>query len=153
MRAMTSTAQTCVVVGVDGSANSLAALHRAASAAVRREAVLDVVYAIGRDERDRLSSSAAVARARIVVESMIASVPQARRASRVRSHVVDGEPARELVRIARDADLLVLGARSAGDRSRPLGGTITAVLDTSPCEVVVCREHAPATRVDAADTL
>jgi nucleotide-binding universal stress UspA family protein len=134
-----------VVVGVDGTPNSLAALRHAALEAAQREAVLEVVHAVGRDERDTHSQTAALTRGRALLETAIAGVPETRRVVRVRRHLVSGDPAHVLIRLGKGAVLLVLGARTDPDHVRPLGGsTIPAVLAAGLCEVLVCADHSVA---------
>lgn len=134
-----------VVVGVDGTPNSLAALRHAALEAGQREAALDVVHAVGRDECDHRSSATALAHGRTLLEAAVASVPETEHVTEVRRHLVSGEPAPELIRFARKAVLLVLGARTDPEHARPLGGaTIPAVLAADPCEVLVCADHSVA---------
>lgn len=131
-----------VVVGVDGTPNSLAALRHAALEAAQREAALDVVHVVGRDECDDCSLSAALMRGRTLLDAAVASVPETERVTEVRRHLVTGEPAPELIRFGRKAVLLVLGARHDPEHARPLGGaTIPAVLVAAPCEVLVCADH------------
>ncbi|MBO0827228.1 MAG: universal stress protein [Streptosporangiales bacterium] len=134
-----------VVVGVDGTTNSLAALRHAALDAVEREAVLDVVHAVGRDECDGRTSAAALDRGRMLLDAAVAGVPETARVSAVRRHLESGEPADELLRYAAGAELLILGARTDPEHVRPLGGTtIPHVLAASPCEVLVCADHSVA---------
>lgn len=133
-----------VVVGVDGTPNSLAALRHAALEAAQRGADLEVVHAVGRDECDGCSAAAALTRGRVLLDAAIEDVPEAR-AVHVRRHLVSGEPAPALIRFGRGAALLVLGARTDPDHARPLGGsTIPAVLAAGPCEVLVCADHSVA---------
>jgi nucleotide-binding universal stress UspA family protein len=145
--AMTSTTERPgVVVGVDGTPNSIAALRHAAMVAAQRDAVLDVVHAVGRDERDTCSQPVALARGWAILEGAAASVPETHPAVAVRRHLVSGDSAGVLIRFARGAALLVLGARTDPEHARPLGGsTIPAVIDASPCEVLVCADHSLAT--------
>lgn len=140
---MTSTTETPrVVVGVDGTTNSLAALRHAAMEAARLDAVLDIVHAVGRDECDSCSQAAALTRGWAILEGAIVSLPETGRAVDVRRRLVKGDPAGVLIRFARGAALLVLGARTDPDHARPLGGaTIPAVIHASPCEVLVCADH------------
>lgn len=134
-----------VVVGVDGMPNSLAALRHAALEAVQREAVLDVVHAVGRDEVDTCSPATALARGYALVEAAIERVPETDQVPDIRRHLVRGDPAHVLIRFGEGAALLVLGARTDPDRAHPLGGsTIPAVLAAGPCEVLVCADHSVA---------
>lgn len=134
-----------VVVGVDGTPNSFAALRQAALEAVQREAVLEVVHVVGRDECDTCSETAALARGRALLDAAIARIPETGRPVHVRRHLVRGNPAHVLIGLGKDAVLLVLGARTDPDHARPLGGaTIPAVLTARPCEVLVCADHSVA---------
>ncbi|WP_344949041.1 universal stress protein [Actinomadura miaoliensis] len=131
----------CVVVGVDGSPNSIAALRRAAAEARRRHAVLDVIHVLGpRGSRPRL--------VRAVVEWLrlrrlaAREIPRSRQIS-TRLRVPFGDPGQVLTAASRRAELLVVGAREHSEHGNPLGGAIvSAVLDRSACEVVVCADQA-----------
>lgn len=137
-----------VVVGVDGTANSRSALRDAALEAVQRKAVVDVVYAVGRDERDQCSLPDAVEHGHVLLETMVAAVHETRRTLRTTRHVVVGEPARVLVRLADCAELLVIGARNDPEhRNAPHGSTVRQVLHASPCEVLVRADHSTTTAV------
>jgi nucleotide-binding universal stress UspA family protein len=137
-----------VVVGVDGTANSRSALRHAALEAVQREAVVDVVYAVGRDERDQCSLPDAVEHGHVLLETMVAAVRETRQTIRTTQRVVVGEPARVLVRLAACAELLVIGARSDPEHRNALrGSTVRGVLNASPCEVLVCADHSTTTAV------
>ncbi|MGE5829958.1 MAG: hypothetical protein ACM30G_16585 [Micromonosporaceae bacterium] len=88
-----------VVVGVDGSAGSLAALELAADEAAARVTPLVVVCA---GERD------------VAVAQAVAEHP----ALSVTGQLVQGDPADAILEASRGADLVVLGPRR-GDRSAP----------------------------------
>jgi len=126
-----------VVAGVDGSPNSIAALHRAVAEARRRLADLDVVlilpgtpdpvaYAAGLESLTRLLAREYPGGLGVPVQ-------------RVVEH---GDPARVLVRLATGADLLVLGARANSRAGNPLGGDVVPVcLDWASCPLVICANH------------
>lgn len=141
-----------VLVGVDGTPNSIAALRRAATEARRRRAVLEAVYVLQPDMRagnspgtDRVASSA-----RATLQHTVETVVGTRPDVPVKLRVVLGDPGEVLPRLADRAELLVIGARSDPEHLHPLGGvTIPAVLGSSPCEVVVCADHG---RIRAAST-
>ncbi|WP_145011856.1 universal stress protein [Kocuria salsicia] len=132
-----------IVVGVDGSEQSLAALHWAAREAHRRGAPLHVVTAysvpmVGGSTFDvgyAAFDDAAMNRA---VQEL---VDDARRRVAeldvdVRSTVEAGDPSGVLVELSRDAQLLVLGSRGRGGLiGRLLGSVSTAVPAHAHCPV------------------
>jgi nucleotide-binding universal stress UspA family protein len=134
-------AQRCVVVGVDGSTNSIAALHRAANEAKRRHARLEVIRVAG-DRGQRIFSPARVA-AWLRLRRLVArELPRSRHIT-TRLRIVYGSPAGLLIRAADRAELLVVGARGHAPHTSLLGGdTVPRVLAASPCEVVVCANQA-----------
>jgi nucleotide-binding universal stress UspA family protein len=64
-------------------------------------------------------------------------------AGRVHQHVVEGHPARALLDVAADADLLVVGYRGHGGFGGTLLGSVAQrVVAAAPCPVLVVREGA-----------
>src|ERR1022692_1083516 len=132
------TAPRRIVVGVDGSPNSVAALHRAITQARQRHAELELVYVVTpgagplaieagtqllRDVAGRAFSGGPGVRARLLVES--------------------GEPAAVLVQLSASAELLVIGARAHSEEGNLLGGvTVPRCLDRALCPVDICADQA-----------
>lgn len=132
-----------VVVGVDGSPRTVAALRWAATEALRRDAELHAVLAYG--DACRPASYAPVVAAatpqecvRRAGERLAGAVLSAFGGSPpvpVRELVDEREPVPALLDHARGADLLVLATRGAGPDSP---GSITmSCLRQPPCAVVV----------------
>ena len=132
-----------VVVGVDGSPASIAALRWAAQAARERAATLCVVgvdpdvhdetggYLWGPSDRqqrldalDRFLSSAI---AEVLGES--AAVP-------IHRQLEQGRPGEVLARVADKAELLVIGSRRV-DADQPLRPVLRACIQHATCPVVV----------------
>jgi nucleotide-binding universal stress UspA family protein len=134
-------AHRCVLVGVDGSPNSIAALHRAADDAKRRSARLDVIRVVG--DRGRWIFSPARIAAWLRLRRLVArELPRTQHVT-TRLRIAYGSPAGVLIRAADRAELLVVGAREHASHGSLLGGdTVPRVLAASPCEVVVCANQA-----------
>jgi nucleotide-binding universal stress UspA family protein len=158
-----------VLVGVDGSPESRAALHYAAELAAGRLAPLTVatafhgsaaeawVTAYGSADFDVSGDARDLA-----VEVNADAVADARRshpALDVRPRIAMGDPAEVLTDLARGHAITVVGSRGRGlFRALLLGSVSRAVIQTSPCPVVVVRpvhawrreaaHAAPATAVD-----
>lgn len=125
-----------VVVGVDGSRNSIAALRRADRQARRRLAALEVVYVIRPD-----AGAAEAADARDMLRRTVeVALPEGPRVNAGRS-VERGDPAAVLVHLSRSAELLVIGSR-AGAWHVLTGPTVTHCLDYALCPVDICADHA-----------
>lgn len=126
-----------IVAGVDGSPNSIAALHRAVAEACRRPAGLDVVLVL-----PGTPDPAAYAAALESLTQLLAREYPRGLGVPVRRVVEHGDPARALVRQASGADLLVVGARANSGAGNPLGGDVVPVcLDWASCPMVVCANH------------
>jgi nucleotide-binding universal stress UspA family protein len=136
-----------VVVGVDGSDGSKAALRFALDEARRRSATLRVVtvwefpatIAMGMvlpPDFDDVSAQAAEHSAQAAIDQLgEAGVP-------VELKVLDGNPAGALIAQARDADVLVVGSRGRGGfRELLLGSVSQACVHHAGCPVVVIRHH------------
>ncbi len=136
-----------IVVGIDGSSASVAALRWAANmaAAQGRELVAVAVWephpiapyappeGLHPEERERAERVLTAA-----VREVAAAVP----AVRVRQVPAAGLPARVLLRQAEGAELLVLGShRHATAYSPDPGPVALACLRGAPCPVVVVRER------------
>jgi nucleotide-binding universal stress UspA family protein len=137
-----------VVVGVDGSARSAAALDYAFGQAARRRVPLVVVYAWhlevvdgviattpGSPQYERVERHAHEA-----VEEMLAKGRNEHADVTVDVRVVNARPADAIVRCADDASLVVVGARGRGGfRGLLLGSVSHEVLHRAPCPVAVVR--------------
>jgi nucleotide-binding universal stress UspA family protein len=141
---------TKIVVGVDGSEESRAALRWARHEAQLRKAELDVVHVwtypytgprtTVTEPRELMELDAAKE-----LEQMLSALPadEARGAApnvTVHAHVREGNPADVLVQESKDADLLVVGSRGRGGFAALLLGSVsTAVTHHASCPVVVVR--------------
>lgn len=134
-----------VVVGIDGSPASDAALEWAVAEASLRGGELALVHAwdstvTGHD----LDSCAARDVIRASAAALLESARQAatRRANGyiVRSELVEGHASAALLDVASSADLLVVGSRGRGGlRSVLFGSVARLVADHAPCPTVVIR--------------
>lgn len=141
-----------VMVGVDGSRSSLAALLEAAAMAEQAGAELVVVCTWRPAAPARWSASWEAASpaerashehrlaAEAVVHDAVERVHHIRPGLPVSSRVLEGAPARVLAEISAAAGVLVLGSRGRGGFAGLLLGSVTRrLLHDSTCPVVVVR--------------
>ncbi|MGY1633497.1 universal stress protein [Geodermatophilus sp. SYSU D01186] len=138
-----------IVVGVDGSPSSRQALRWAARQAELTGAELHAVTAWRLPTTygwiPPIADHDWAGEARAVQAHAIAETLDGTQAERVRRDVVEGHPARALVRCAAGADLLVVGSRGHGGFSgMVLGSVAQHVVTQAPCPVLVVRETAAA---------
>lgn len=135
-----------VIVGIDGSPASDAALRWACDEADLHRAELVVVHAWdypyaavdldGAQVRDLMCIDAAR-----VLETGVAEARQRSGAS-VTDVLIEGSPPNALLETARDGDLIVLGSRGRGAVAAGLfGSTVNAVLERASAPVVVVRHQ------------
>ncbi len=138
-----------IVVGVDGSAGSVAALLWALAEAELRQATVEAVSAWTFPNLD-----AGLAGAPVIIEptdlvgdasqgleaTLVAAVPdEAARAAVVR-RIIEHRPAQALIEAAEGADLLVVGSRGHNKvMDLLLGSVSTDVAHHSPVPVVIVR--------------
>jgi nucleotide-binding universal stress UspA family protein len=139
-----------VVVGVDGSAGSRAALVEAWRTAVRRGADLDVVSVLPPphqwsrpapevQRQDEVLADTEM-RVRVLVDEVAAEVGTG--PGRVRVRAVPGSPAGVLVGAAEGAEVLVVGSRGRGAvRSAVLGSVALHCVAQARCPVEVVPER------------
>jgi nucleotide-binding universal stress UspA family protein len=145
-----------VVVGVDGSADSVAALHWALIYARGRGGTVRVVHAWTEvpwwDELTELrQDQLALDRARSETDATQVVVDAVRAVgvagSSVEGVVTEGAPGAALVELSEDADLLVVGAAGTGQTPGfgrvPLGATARYVTRYAVCPVTVVRGTRP----------
>ncbi|NEC53176.1 universal stress protein, partial [Actinospica acidiphila] len=117
-----------VVVGVDGSAESLAAAAWAAREAARRGAALRLLHVRGRHPRQGGTDTARSADhrlARRALERAAERVHAVRPDVRVQEVQAEGPVAAVLAQAAEDADPLVLGSRGLGRVAGLLAGSVS----------------------------
>jgi nucleotide-binding universal stress UspA family protein len=135
-----------IIVGVDGSPNSLAALQRGAYLARDRGACLDIAYVIPPDARpaEEASGYQMLEASVQVIAPHGLGVP----ADRV---VVRGDPARILVQLSGTAELLVVGGRLRCEHGDLLGGDVLPYcLKHAGCPVAICADQRAQARYMAA---
>jgi len=141
--ALMAATQQRVVVGVDGSGGSYAALSTALREARKRAAVLEVVYVwalpIGKVFIEG-GYAAAAADAAARLDGFLAELPLDPRVEVVRSCVEGRFPSTVLVEASKEADLLVVGRRGHNRFSELLGSTSRACIEHSFCPVLVVPE-------------
>ncbi|WP_312347998.1 universal stress protein [Actinomyces sp.] len=139
-----------ILVGADGSAESLAAVRWAADRALRSDsrihvictyalasysaAALDGGYAVLDDEALRRGAQ------QVVDEAVVAA--KAEGDVRVSGSIEPGDPAAVLVEMSGEVDLVVIGSRGGGGFADRLLGTVSSALPAhSKCPVVIVPKH------------
>ena len=136
-----------IIVGVDGSGHSERALEWAVNEAAMRHApltVLTVHQVVARHwgsaaayPEDHALAQEAREVAQDATDKALAQLGEARPAS-VAVRAVSGIPAEELLNVAKDADMIVVGSRGAGGFARLLMGSVsTQVTYHAHCPIVV----------------
>jgi nucleotide-binding universal stress UspA family protein len=140
-----------VVVGIDGSPESVTALRWSAEHARCHRLPLHVIHAWAASETEaiRVDELFHVAerrdRDRRAIETLLDRTIDAGQRADVTLRLLDGNPVGVLLEAAEDASLLVVGSRGQGGISRLLlGSTSAACLQHAPCNVAVV----PQTRDD-----
>lgn len=125
-----------IVAGLDGSADSLAAVAWAAERAVAERRPLAIAHAAAGPQHRETGRILATAR----------SVAQRVSPRLDLTALVDvTDPCRQLIELSHAADVCVVGARGRGrDRTRRLGDVTGTLLRHSWCPVVVLRSDPPA---------
>lgn len=138
---------TRIVVGIDGSDSSRAALDWAHDEAARWNAALDVVhawsypYAYGVDGAIAVPPQALADEATRLANDEVAAL-RTRKGAAVPVTIVveEGGAAHCLIDRAKDADMVVVGSRGHGGFvSLLVGSTADQVVHHAPCPVVVVR--------------
>lgn len=144
-----------LVVGVDGSPGSRAALRYALTAALARDADLEVESAVPLQlywmgnypvSPSLLATlrSGTESRVEALLEEVRAEVAPELPRDRVRVFATGGGAAQTLLERAEGADLLIVGSRGRGAvRSALLGSVALRCVAGAPCPVVVVHEDAP----------
>jgi nucleotide-binding universal stress UspA family protein len=141
-----------IVVGVDGSAESVAALKWACEEASLRPGEVHAVLALESSCHQVASYAVPAPRnsngsggaAREVLRRSVREAASLYPGVSVRTEITEGLAARVLLDHARNADLLVLGRTAHGqDQYLWAGPVIRACLRAAPCPVVVIGEAAP----------
>jgi universal stress protein A len=130
-----------ILVPLDGSEPSLAALEHAITLALESSATVEILHVLSARETLSLPLRADADRA------MEAAVDRARDAlgTRISRNTVAGDPVREIVeRAGRGIDLIVIGTHGRTGRLHALLGSITeAVVRNAPCPVLTVRDPGP----------
>ena len=142
-----------IVVGVDGSAESVAALRWACREASLRGAEVHAVLALESACHQVASYAVPAPRqtsgswgaAREVLRRSVSEAASLYPSVSVRTEITEGLAARVLLDHARDADMLILGRTTRGpEEYHGAGPVIRACLRAAPCPVVVIGQDAPA---------
>ncbi|GAA2437593.1 hypothetical protein GCM10010191_60600 [Actinomadura vinacea] len=136
-------AQRCVIVGVDGSPNSMAALRRAAEEARRRRARLDVVRVLAPAAgTGRLPRPLRTIMEWLRLRSLVARAVVRSQHLTTRLRIAYGDPGPVLAEQAARGELLVIGARRHSEHGNPFGGTtVPVVRERARCEIIICADH------------
>jgi nucleotide-binding universal stress UspA family protein len=141
-----------IVVGVDGSESSRAALAWAVREAALTGATVDAVhawqvpvpYGYGYGYAMILPVPDLEQAAGQVLDKAVAEVADLAPGVEIRTVIVEGNPARALLDAAKDADLLVVGSRGHGGFAEALLGSVSQhCVHHADCPVVVIRGARP----------
>lgn len=140
-----------IVVGVDGSPASQAALRWALDLAPRLSTTVRAVMVVNPISWPLAAETGAwmavdaaqlEADARLVLDRTISAVARPDERGRVERRVVSGVPARRLVVESIDASMIVIGGKRRRALARLVEGSIeTALLRNTACPMVVVPEH------------
>jgi len=131
-----------VVVGVDGSDLSRAALQRAALEAVAHDARLDVVHAWNflDQEGPKFDPHYGETEARERIEAVVTEALGEDRPEHTTLVMINDHPAPAMVDASKGAFMVVVGARGLGGfRGLVLGSVSRHVVQEAPCPVLVVR--------------
>ena len=139
-----------ILVGVDGSTESIAAVKWATDRALRTGGRVHVLctYALASYSAAALDGGYAVLDdealkrgAQQVVEEAVAAAKE-RGLGKVTSSIEPGDPAGVLVEMSREVDLVVVGSRGGGSFADRLLGTVSSALPAhAKCPVVIVPRH------------
>jgi nucleotide-binding universal stress UspA family protein len=137
-----------VVVGVDGSPNSMAALRRAVLKAAERGADLEMIYVIGCD-----ADPAAVSAGYAMLDAAARCVAAAGLCvHNAKQTVACGDPAEILVKHGVGAQLLIIGGYGHSGHANLLGGDVVPYcLGRAVCPVIVCADQREPARLLTTD--
>ena len=135
-----------IIVGTDGTGQSMAAVEWAATEARRRDTLLRIVYAFDWDWRNSRYDIGTdyVNMARELADAVAAAAADLARVTEpslaVETDTPIGHAVPQLLAAARDADMLVVGNRGRGGfRDLTLGSVSHQLATHAPCPVVVVR--------------
>ncbi len=138
-----------ILVGVDGSGPSRAALLWALARARSRSMVIALVHVLD-DERHQIGTDHAELDAdagQALLDDALSVASELAPQLAVASHLRHGNPARQLASAATDHDLIVVGTHKTGYlQGRSLGAKSIAVASIAPCTVVVVPEETSSVR-------
>ncbi len=148
MTGNTDRAQGRIVVGVDGTTASAAAVRWAVREALLRQASVHLIFADDHDRRHRApyagwwNEPPPDADAATALDAAEQQVSQTLPPTRLSSERADGSPSRVLIDRSAGAEMLVLGSayqpgRSASDAWPPMGPVTRDCLRGAACPVVV----------------
>ncbi len=137
-----------IVVGIDGSEGATHALKWAASEAKLRGSTLQIVYSwqyplyvtsepiyMPPPDKELIVKAAVTTAQKLAVDVDLASM-----GVEFTIETPQGRPGPEMIRLAADAELLVVGSRGAGSvREMLLGSVSNYCAHHSPCPVVIVR--------------
>ncbi|MFC7535594.1 universal stress protein [Actinoplanes sp. GCM10030250] len=137
-----------IVVGVDGSPGSKAALRWALPQADRTGATVDAVsvwtptpasfYAYAWTVLPQVDDDVADATEKALLDTLVEVTTEYGRSAPIRPRLMRGRPAQELVRASRSAQLLVLGGPAHGPMAGLLLGSVShQCLQAAACPVLV----------------
>lgn len=132
-----------IVVGVDGSKQSTAALEWALDEGHLREAEVEVILAYGNFPDLSVvavlsAESEMAAQAEELLRKMVEPLAVGRPGAKVSMRTVQGPPAEKLIAAAAGADLLVIGSRGHGGFAGLLLGSVSQqCVHHAQCPVVV----------------
>jgi nucleotide-binding universal stress UspA family protein len=136
-----------IIVGIDGSPQSRAALQWAADEAQRGGGGVDAVHVygsglawidVGSDAEPLIVARSAERAKEVLHQAISATELPPERAVKIKPIVALGEPADALCDLAASADLLVVGTRGRGGFAGLLLGSVSQrCAERSPCPVVV----------------
>jgi len=135
-----------IVVGIDGSPSSIAALQWAANQAELTGASLEVLmawewpYAYGwspvPNDYDPARDS------KKLLDAALVPIREAHPGTSIQATVIEGHPAPQLVKAAHGADLLVVGSRGHGEFAGMLLGSVSEhCVTNATCPVLVLRDQ------------
>lgn len=139
-----------ILVPIDGSPASVAALAEAVALARDLDATVDTVHVVAPDESEYGAAEASAKRTKApAFEEMDTALASAEGAlhERLRRRTVTGEPIRKILEIIDDdaPDLIVMGTHGRLGRLHALVGSVAeAIVRNASCPVVTVRDHAGA---------